>query len=456
MQASLHRLLLRRLLPATLFILLAGAGIAYWVALRSANLAYDHSLLNTALAISEQVDFYEGHPALQLTDQAQNMLLTDKYDRMYFSVANLEGMPLAGEFLPQPSAHQLAQLIQEGRVYYERKHDNRPVRIVALKTERDNMTLVVLVAETKTKRDAILRDIVLGMLVPELLLVIATLLLVGYGIHSGLAPLTGLLRQLAGRSQADLSPIAVQVPAELQPLVVEINSLLKRLEKSLVSQRHFVSDAAHQLRTPIAALQTEVEVALREAPVDQRVHLESILLAAQRLAHLVSQLLALARAEPSRSDPLPSLSLETVVHEVAEIWLPEAIKRNIDLGFDLEETPVRGNRLLLAEMLGNLIENALRHTPPGGTVTVSAGSQGTQVWLAVEDSGPGIPLGEQAKIFERFYQAAGSGSDGCGLGLAIVQAIAQQHGGKASIQPAHTLGGARFEIRLPAAPPSCA
>lgn len=450
---SLRHLLVRRLLPAMLVILAAGAITAYGVALHSATLAYDRSLLNTALALAEQIHIVDGYPSLHLTPQAQSILLTDKYDRIFYSVRDQNDQLVSGSDLSLPPPEHNEQLLENGRGYYDSHWSGHAIRIAAFRTEKDGIPLTVLTGETLVKRNAIVRDIILGMLLPELLLVAATVALIGFGIRSGLAPLTGLLRQLAGRSQADLRPISALVPEEMQPLVVEINSLLQRLAHSLTSQRHFVSDAAHQLRTPIAALQAQVEVALRQVRSETPSSLDGILSATRRLSHLVDQLLALARAEPSQTSPLPEINLEDVIHEAAELCLPKAIAKRIDLGFEISPATLCGNHFLLRELLSNLTDNALRHTPEDGTITISCGTNGRHVWLAVEDSGPGIPEAEREKVFERFYQLAGTFSDGCGLGLAIVEAIVRQHGGTARIANSR-LGGTRVEITLPAVPSS--
>jgi len=451
---SLRHLLVRRLLPAMLAILVAGAGTAYWVALHSANIAFDRSLLNTALAIAEQVRVVEGQPWLQMTPQAQKMLFTDQYDRIFFALRNEEGELLQGTPLPLPGAADQAAFAADKHYSYNARWNDTPLRIAALRFEHEGIALLVLVGETLNKRNAIVRDIVLGMLLPELLLIVATVVLLGMGIRSGLSPLADLMRQLAGRSQADLSPITAQVPEEMQALVVEINSLLRRLELALASQRNFVSDAAHQLRTPVAALQAQVEVAARQAGADDHAWLKGVLGATRRLSHLIDQLLALARAEPEHTQPMPELDLATVIHAAAETWLPRAIAKNVDLGFELAATQVSGNAFLLRELLSNLLDNAIRHTPEGGAVTVSCGCNTGSAWLAVEDSGPGIAECEREKVFERFYQPAGSGNAGCGLGLAIVRAIARQHGGDARAEAPAQLPGARIVVSLPLA--SCA
>ena len=444
---SLRGSLLRRLLPAMLALLAAGAGTAYWVALRSATLAYDRALLDIALAISEQVKANGGTLLLNLSPQAQAVLLTDKYDRIYFAVRGPQATLLAGEpDLPAPPRGLADTLRRESRVYYDTFAAGRPIRVAALATEKDGIAYTVLAGETQVKRNALVREILIGMFLPEILLVAATLILVGLGVRTGLAPLTGLRQQLAGRSDADLSPIVAAVPEEIQPVVGEINDLLTRLDRSLTAQKHFISDAAHQLRTPIAVLVTQFEVALRdtkEAPHDD---LQRLLATTRRLSHLADQLLTLARAEFADGQPIHEVELATIIRQGAEQWLPLAIAKNIDLGFDLDGAQLRGSPLLLTELLTNLVENAIRHTPQGGTITVSCGTDQGQAWLSVEDSGPGVVENERSKIFQRFYQPATSTSQGCGLGLAIVDEIARRHGGRVAVDQAPALGGARFRV----------
>ncbi len=448
--ASLRAQLLRRLLPALLALLLAGAATAYWVAWRSATKAYDRALFDTTLAIAEQLRMVDGKAQLPLTPQARAVLLTDKFDQIFYAVHGPDNELLDGEpDLPMPHLDSPRTKGSEGRYYFDGFIEQKPVRVAALHIELNGQAMTVLAGETMVKRNALVREIILGMLLPELLLTLVSISVVWFGIRSSLQPLTELRQELAGRSQADLSPVRVDVPEEIQPVVTEINELLLRLEHSLGSQRNFVSDAAHQLRTPIAALQAQVDAALSESAPESRSQLEGILAAAHRLSHLIAQMLALARAEPSLAQTQPEISLEEVVLHAAEIWLPMAIRKQIDLGFELAPTFVRGNTLLLQEMLGNLLDNALRYTPEGGTITVSCEQRAGAAWLRVEDSGKGIALDQCAKVFERFYQPPGSLSDGNGLGLAIVREIARQHGGTAEAMQSPRLGGAQLTVTLP-------
>ncbi len=448
-QSSLRFLLLRWLLPAMLVLLLAGAVTAYLVALRSATKAYDRALFDTALAIVEQLTIQDGKPVLPLTAQARDVLLVDKFDQVFFAVRGPDGELLDGEpGLPLPPTRLPKEVWSEGRYYFDGLLNDRPVRVAALKAERGGKTFTVLAGETLVKRNALVREILLGMLLPELLLIAVSLAVVWFGVRSGLEPLAKLREELAGRSQADLRPVTTDVPDEIQPVVNEINELLNRLGYSLDAQRHFVSDAAHQLRTPIAALQAQVEATLAES--DQAMHqqLLGILAAAHRLSHLVEQMLMLARAQPSLAKTQPLVALEEVAQAAAEDWLPVAIENGIDLGFDLAPSVVSGNELLLQEIFANLLDNALRHTPRGGSVTVHCGADENAAWLVVEDSGSGIPETDREKVFERFYQSPGGRSRGSGLGLAIVREIARQHGGQATIDRSPELGGARVTVRF--------
>ncbi len=447
-QSSLRFLLLRWLLPAMLVLLLASALTAYWVALRSATKAYDRALLDTALAIVEQLTIRDGKPVLLLTAQARDVLLVDKFDRVFFAVRGPNGELLDGEpGLPLPPELP-KEAWNEGRYYFDGRLNDRPVRVAALKAERGGETFTVLAGETLVKRNALVREILLGMLLPEMLLIAVSLGVIWFGVRAGLKPLTSLREELAGRSQADLRPVTTDVPEEIQPVVNEINELLNRLGHSLDTQRHFVSDAAHQLRTPIAALQAQVEATLAESDPSTHQQLKGILAAAHRLSHLVEQMLMLARAQPSLAKTQPRVALEEVAQAAAEDWLPVAIANGIDLGFDLAPCTIYGNSLLLQEVFANLIDNALRHTSRGGSVTVRCGASDDAVWLVVEDSGSGISEGDREMVFERFYQSPGGISQGSGLGLAIVREIARQHGGKAAIDRSPELGGARVTVRF--------
>jgi two-component system sensor histidine kinase TctE len=235
-----------------------------------------------------------------------------------------------------------------------------------------------------------------------------------------------------------------------------MNDLLERLSVALGAQQRFIADAAHQLRTPLAGLKTQTELALRQAQADDvRQTLQQLHAATERTTRLVNQLLSLARAEPQggRVHVLGTLDLARLARDATTEWVPRALEHDIDLGFDGSEAPARvqGDPVLLREMLNNLLDNAIRYTQHGGQVTVRVEPDTTRVRLSVEDNGPGIPAAQRERVFERFYRVLGTGVEGCGLGLAIVRVIAESHGGEASLDAGAGGDGTIVQVTLPMA-----
>jgi two-component system sensor histidine kinase TctE len=249
-----------------------------------------------------------------------------------------------------------------------------------------------------------------------------------------LRPLASLRAEIESRSHRDLSAVSeAQAPRELQPLIRAMNDLLARLSAVLGAQQRFIADAAHQLRTPLAGIKTQTELALRNSPSHEvEATLRQLHTATEQTTRLVNQLLSLARAEPGakHQHAIEPLDLAALARECTMEWVPRALERDIDLGFDGSEAAVTidGNAFLLKEMLNNVLDNALRYTQRGGQVTVRVVPENGLARLSVEDTGPGIPERERERVFERFYRVLGTGSDGCGLGLAIVREIAHGHG----------------------------
>lgn len=448
-KTSLRRKLLRMLLSGMLLMMVASAFIAYSIAFRSASRAYDRALLDTALGIAGQIHVSDNKLALVLPKEAEEILLTDNLDQIFFQVVDANGNSLGGNStLPMPQT----PISPNSWKFYNAEINGAAVRVAAFSTERAHLPLTVLSAETRVKRTALVREILIGMLLPEMVLVGVTLVLVWFGIRTGLQPLEDLRQQLSQRSQNDLQPLAAEDMAyEVKPLIRELNHLLGQLDESVQAQRNFVSNAAHQLRTPIAALHAQIEAMLGEPEGPQRAQVSQVLTALQRLAHLIHQLLALARAEPKDESSRQAVELTMVVRNVADTLLAHALDKNIDLGFDLAPATARGSALLLQEAATNLADNAIRYTPAGGSVTVGCGQNAEYAFLCVEDSGPGIPEALRERVFERFYRLPGTQGNGCGLGLAIVRQIARQHGAEVVIEHSETLGGARIELRFPLA-----
>jgi two-component system sensor histidine kinase TctE len=291
--------------------------------------------------------------------------------------------------------------------------------------------------------------------VPTLFIAAATIGLAWWGVARGLRPLADMRNELLGRSPRDLRPIPkTTAPVEIAPVVDAFNDLLQQLHDASMMQQRFLANAAHQLRTPLAGLQMHLELMLRrELEPGVRSELERMHGATIRAGRLANQLLALAKAEsaPDQGKPLEVLDLMAVAGDAARNWSALAIERRIDLGFALAPARMRGDSLLIPELLDNLLDNALRYTPAGGAVTVGTGVRDGMSQISVEDTGPGINAGERGKVFERFYRIAGTEGDGSGLGLAIVKEIVDRHGGTAAIGACEAHGGTRICVSFPSA-----
>jgi two-component system sensor histidine kinase TctE len=445
MQHSLARRLLSFLLPVGLLLSAAGSLIAYQVAHRSATVAYDRALLDAAQSIATQVRLVDDKIELQIANATEQVLLYDNLDRVFYAVYDQRGESIAGTpGLPRPAT--LDDRAESH--FFDGLYSGQQVRGALLIGHRGSAAFSIVVVETLVKRDRLAREILLAMLVPELLLVFITVVATVSAIGAGLKGIGPVREALASRSHADLSPIPLHhVPAELRPLIADTNDLLQRLSFSLDRHRHLIADASHQLRTPIAALRTEAETALKTG--EAAAAMPRIAAAARQLARLSHNVLMLNRLEPGYlADPQP-IDLADLIRSAADRWLPDAMRNDIDLGFDLAPAIVHGEPVWLEELVHNLVDNALRHTPAGGTVTVRCNADDGGGLLEVEDSGPGIPVAERERIFERFYRAHPESGDGSGLGLAIVREVANAHRAIVVVSDSRELGGARVQVRFP-------
>ena len=439
------QLLVWVLVPLSL-LLTADTFASYWIALRFSERAYDRSLVEIAREISLHLRRADGSLVLDLPDEARKVLLSDPVDRIWFSVAASDGGVLAGEPVPDgPNGS------QQGESFYDARMDGEAVRVVELRLQGNGA--VVRVAETQAKRNELAREILLSVVLPQVLLILIAGAVVWIGVVRGLSPLERLRGAIAGRSHRDRGPVGASgVPAEVMPLVQSINDLLGRLDKALTLQSRFVADAAHQLKTPIAAVKTELEVALREEDQERaRQSLRGARAGLERLSRLASQLLSLARNEPEAAGTvrLAPLDLSALALEVAKDWVPQALERGIDLGFEGsgQPAPIRGDASRLRELLDNLLDNAVRYTREGGRITVRVGAGRV---LEVNDDGPSIPESERARVFERFHRLLGSSKDGSGLGLAIAEEIARIHGAEITLREDIDGVGNTFSVAFPA------
>jgi two-component system sensor histidine kinase TctE len=430
------------LLPPIAALLAVGAVVAYYPSIEPATQAYDQALVDIGLALGSNIRIGQSEYRFDLPPAVEQVLRTDRFDRIYYRVLSPAGLEIAGDTdLPAPPGDAVA---------YNTTYNGEKVRVVSVQTPCGRSACTVLVAETMLKRDRLTRDILLQSLFPELLIALATLVIVWFGVKRGLQPLARLSDEIKARSSGDLRPIdAAGAPEEARPLVGALNGLLDEVSAASRRQQRFLADAAHQLRTPLAGLQAHTELALAQPiPDDCRAQLEQVHRATIRTARLANQLLALARAEPGARSLTSKVDLKTVAGGEAETWVRQALARDIDLGFELETATLEGDALLLREALSNLVHNALEYTQRGGRVTVRTGRRDGQSFLEVEDDGPGIAPQERARVLERFYRVPGTPGTGSGLGLAIVREIAAGHGAGIAITDS-PVGGCRVGITFP-------
>jgi len=289
-------------------------------------------------------------------------------------------------------------------------------------------------------------------LVLDVLQLCAALALLWLGVRRGLRPLTQLRDTLVRRSARDLEPLDVDgLPVELKPLVAALNGLFDRLASTAASQRKFVADAAHQLRTPLAGIRAQLEVLASESePAEFRARIGSVQAGVERLSHTAHQLLALAQADAAHGRHAADVHLEKLLGDAVASEVDRALAAGIDLGAELQPVSVRGYDWHLRELVANLLDNALSYARQGGAVTVRCGRDGTGAYLEVEDDGPGIPPEHRPRVVERFHRVPGAPGTGSGLGLAIVADVVSLHGGRLEIGEGRGGVGTRVRVRFTA------
>jgi two-component system sensor histidine kinase TctE len=455
--------------------------VTYAVAQNIANQPYDRELGELVHTIAQQVVFDSDvrdaptQVRLRRPESAAQVLRADNTDRVYFRVLGARGEHVAGDReLPVPEETPVLQQLR----FRDDAVLSEPVRIAYLWVPGANKPgdapSLVQVAETLGKRSHLATEIVKGAIIPQFVILPVAVLLVWMALARGIRPLDELQQRIRRRRSEDLSPIDErEAPEEVAPLVQAINDLLARLDRSIGTQKHFLADAAHQLKTPLAGLRMQAELAQREIDAGQqdprslKRSLQQIARSSQRAAHMVNQLLTMARAEDKESAlRTQEVRLARLAREVVRDFVPRAMDRRIDLGYegpDADEVATRlvGQPLLIRELIRNLVDNALQYTPEGGVVTVRVTPDpfGQVVVLQVEDSGPGIAETERDLVFQPFYRSLGTDADGSGLGLAIVKQIATQHGITVSLADARARApsgansgpGALFTLRFPLA-----
>ena len=455
---SLRRRLVVWLLTPLFVIFAAMLAESYSSVGRSADKAYDRSLLGSALAIAERVVAIDGELEVDLPYVALEMLTSTAQDRVFYKVTGPnDGFITGYRDLPPPPAGLAVD--DDQALFHDVTYRGEEVRVVTLSRAIVDRNLsgrfLVQVAETVSGRELLTREILTGAAARQLLLIVVAGLITWFGIGRAFKPLNHLQQAIRRRSPSDLRPLGQDVPKEVRHLVEAINQLMGRLKVNIETMQRFIADASHQLRTPLAALQTQTEAALRDRDPDSlRRALLRLNASTRRTSRLANQLLAIAQVspEPGARPPQEPLDLAGLAAEVTREWVPAALERKIDLGFEAPKAPaiVRGQSVLLGEALKNLIDNALRHAPDGGHVTVRVVGAPSRVDLEVEDDGPGVPGDQRDRVLERFYRVPGDQSEGCGLGLAIVKEIADNHGARITLAAGRDERGLLVRISFPA------
>jgi two-component system sensor histidine kinase TctE len=444
-QRSLFGEILDWMLAPLLFVWPISIAVTHYFATSVANFPYDQTLREQVTAISRQIKFVEGNPQISMPGSARAFLRSDEIDSVYFHVLGRGGKLIVGDpELPVLKASEVPEKTETGEVYFrDDDFKGQDLRIafmyIAEPGAPHDRWVLVEVGETLEKRSQLSNKIIASVILPQFVIIPLAVVLVWFGLSQGLRPLTRLRERIETRREADLSPISSgRVPEELQPLTDAFNSMLARMQHNMDVQRRFISDAAHQMRTPLTGLKMQAQLAMREDdPKQLRYALQNISSSVDRASHLVNQLLALARAEASEQSEqaLVPVDLDQLLHEIVETWVVRALDRRIDLGYEpAGPVHILGNVFLLREMINNLLDNALRYTPDEGRVTARVVAQGDFALLEIEDSGIGISDDDAHKVFDRFYRVEGTGVEGSGLGLAIVREIAGLHRAAASLR----------------------
>ena len=397
--------------------------------------------------LGSRVSERNGRLALDLPPVAEYALRDDDLDKVYFSVRDGQGRLVAGDAGLPLMAARAAAPATDGVMAGE------AVRMVAQPVLVGQQQGLVVVAKTLRKRGQARAAILRAMLPLSALFTLASVGFVWFSVTNGLSPLNRVRAGLQSRSGEELSPInTAEVPLEVKPVVHAFNGLLERVREGAQAQQDFLANVAHQLRTPLAGMRTQIELlAAQECKPDAASSLAMMQASTERMIRQVNQLLSFARAEPGplRKIHMETLALDQLLEESIQHFVEQALRKDIDLGFDLRPTMVQGDRFLLRDLIDNLVDNAIRYTPAKGAVTVSCFPHLEGGMLTVEDSGPGIEPAKRSAVFKRF-QRLDSKTTGSGLGLAIVRDIASAHGASVAIDTPAGGQGALFSVYFPA------
>jgi len=463
MLSGLRRRLLVMILSPLLLLATTSAWLEYRVAGGVTELQ-DQQLLALQPLLADSV--IVGDPAAHTIT---SMLLAPEVDQFLtarpgtaaYAITNAQGRLLHGEdWLMRRGSEAVS-----GQPRFEsQEHQGKTWRIVRQRHATALGDLDVAVADASNPHQRWARAIVLKVLLPHIVILAAAALAVHWAVDRALRPLLDLTAVVEGRSPQDLSAIDLKAsPREVRPLVAALNRLFGLVDAQAEGQRRFIADAAHQLRTPLAGLQAQVEAWAQAArrisppgghgtmlvPVEQ---IEKLRSATRRTSQLANQLLALSRADARSmaAQPMERVELKPLCESLLESYLDAASAKQIDLGLDVRPAAVPGYAWLLRELMANLVDNAVKYTPEGRTVTIRCGATETGAFLEVEDDGKGVAAADLPHLLDRFYRVPGTQGEGTGLGLAIAQEIARVHQSQLQLESGNGGRGLRVTLHLAA------
>jgi len=449
---SMRHHLVNWLFTPLYLLLLFSTVTGYISALKLSNQPYDLVLVEKARLAASRFDLLAGG-----TSPSEAEIFPDGPGNLHYALFDQQGkLLLSNAILPHPRP---ADWAASGPQLRNTTLGEQKLRLLSLRFHASHGTIgvdyILMLAEPVQDRLALGRNILASIVIPQFIFILIAGLAVWIGFKRGFEPLEKLRRAIARRRVDDLSPLdETMAPAEIRPLIQEVNLLITRLKSMMEQQKRFVANAAHQLRTPFAGLRAQAELAKREKDVPPaiRTALDGICEGAGRCSRLVTQLLTLVRNEPAAREgiAMQPLDLRRIAREAVSQWVPEAVSKNIDLGYEGSnlQLPVFGDEHALRDLIDNLLDNAIRYSHAGTHITLITGYE-HGAWLRVEDGGPGIPPAERARVFDRFYRVSGSGQAGSGLGLAIVNEVAQHHRAQVTIEDTASGEGVAFHVRFP-------
>ena len=422
------------------------------------EVTHDRLLKGSLLAIAERLAVEDGEITVDLPRVALGMLETQSDDSIFYRVS-VDGKTVTGyNDLPLPRG---SALEPEQPIFWHDTYRGSAVRIAAIARHvyGTPKPVLVAVAETEHARDQLWREIIRELALAEIVILAVIAGLTWVAVERGLGPLSQLKRQIDRRGisgSKDFQPLNLaMVPKEALAPAQAINELLDRVSLATQILRQFTANASHQMRTPLAALRTHLDLLKRRlaGSTDLTQMVMEVDAQVGRLDRMISQLLTLARADEDAlvRSPAERMSLVTKAKQVLALRAQFAAARNIELQLEVEqdEMYVEANELLIDEIFGNVIDNAIRYGPTGGMVITRLSSDGHSAVVDIEDDGPGIPASERQKVFERFYRIAHpNGPDGSGLGLSIVRVLLDRMGGAVELGESNRLGGLRVTMKF--------